>query len=82
MFRVFPGSSMVERLPVKERVVGSNPTRGAKCLYQVSVACAKIASIIDFRIDARRKCNEKSSIYPVYSQGKKNTFLSAHLPIM
>ena len=28
--RNIPGSSMVERLPVKERVVGSNPTRGAK----------------------------------------------------
>lgn len=30
MVTPFPGSSMVERLPVKERVVGSNPTRGAK----------------------------------------------------
>ena len=27
----FPGSSMVERLPVKEKVVGSSPTGGAKC---------------------------------------------------
>lgn len=30
ILRSFPGSSMVERLPVKERVVGSNPTRGAE----------------------------------------------------
>lgn len=26
---IFPGSSMVERRPVKAMVVGSNPTRGA-----------------------------------------------------
>ncbi len=27
--RLFPRSSMVERLPVKEKVVGSNPIGGA-----------------------------------------------------
>ena len=27
---IFPGSSAVERSPVKRLVVGSNPTRGAK----------------------------------------------------
>ena len=33
---VLPGSVMVTQLPVKELIVGSNPTRGAEHAFQVA----------------------------------------------
>ena len=30
LITVFPGGAMVARIPVKDKVVGSNPTRGAR----------------------------------------------------
>ena len=30
LITVFPGGAMVARIPVKDKVVGSNPTRGAE----------------------------------------------------
>ena len=38
MTAMLPGSSTVERLPVKEWVVGSNPTRGALIEIEQEIA--------------------------------------------
>ena len=52
---IFRGSSMVEQLPVKELVVGSSPTRGAR----------KLDTNSDFE-DERVRPSAENSYHPIW----------------
>ncbi len=41
---IFLGSSMVERIPVKDKVLGSSPSRGAEICYYNQPYCQNLAS--------------------------------------
>ena len=55
LFDIFRGSSMVEQLPVKELVVGSSPTRGAR----------KLDTNSDFE-DERVRPSAENSYHPIW----------------
>ncbi len=44
---IFPRSSMVERIPVKNKVVGSNPTEGAERSKDYSASSLLVKVLTD-----------------------------------